>query len=255
MESHMFECVNQAAVHEELEDESRRLCDVRPFLPVLKLVTRTCGRAERLLDSKIGVLIGKATTCSREVKESSSLMPISFSFTINIFCLFLAHRAPGSQPEGRRTLPMRFPGSGGAPRRRVVSPFCQHAEPYCYPYQPTACTSPRPAQLAPLSSLSHAIRSRPAGYLRPPPPLFLRLNSSPTPHPGTLSAEQPAFEPALTIPASLAIRGARSPAVPPGGRPHHRPCPGVPPRPPALPRSPAAVRSPTTAASAPRSVP
>ncbi|KAG7268822.1 hypothetical protein CRUP_003706 [Coryphaenoides rupestris] len=59
MESHMFECVNQAAVHEELEDESRRLCDVRPFLPVLKLVTRTCGRAERLLDSKIGVLIGK----------------------------------------------------------------------------------------------------------------------------------------------------------------------------------------------------
>uniref|UniRef100_A0A3Q4G4B7 phosphatidylinositol-4,5-bisphosphate 3-kinase n=1 Tax=Neolamprologus brichardi TaxID=32507 RepID=A0A3Q4G4B7_NEOBR len=59
MESHMFECVNQAAVHEELEDETRRLCDVRPFLPVLKLVIRNCGRAERLLDSKIGVLIGK----------------------------------------------------------------------------------------------------------------------------------------------------------------------------------------------------
>ncbi|XP_077063714.1 phosphatidylinositol 4,5-bisphosphate 3-kinase catalytic subunit beta isoform isoform X2 [Siphateles boraxobius] len=59
MEGHMFECVNQAAVHEELEDETRRLCDVRPFLPVLKLITRNCGRAERLLDSKIGVLIGK----------------------------------------------------------------------------------------------------------------------------------------------------------------------------------------------------
>lgn len=59
MESHMFECVNQAAVHEELEDETRRLCDIRPFLPVLKLVTRNCGRTERLLDSKIGVLIGK----------------------------------------------------------------------------------------------------------------------------------------------------------------------------------------------------
>lgn len=55
----MFECVNQAAVHEELEDETRRLCDIRPFLPVLKLVTRNCGGAERLLDSKIGVLIGK----------------------------------------------------------------------------------------------------------------------------------------------------------------------------------------------------
>lgn len=64
MESHMFECVNQAAVHEELEDETRRLCDVRPFLPVLKLVTRNCGRAERLLDSKIGVLIGKGNAAS-----------------------------------------------------------------------------------------------------------------------------------------------------------------------------------------------
>lgn len=61
----MFECVNQAAVHEELEDETRRLCDVRPFLPVLKLVTRNCGRAERLLDSKIGVLIGKGKTLLR----------------------------------------------------------------------------------------------------------------------------------------------------------------------------------------------
>uniref|UniRef100_A0A3P8PMW8 phosphatidylinositol-4,5-bisphosphate 3-kinase n=1 Tax=Astatotilapia calliptera TaxID=8154 RepID=A0A3P8PMW8_ASTCA len=79
MESHMFECVNQAAVHEELEDETRRLCDVRPFLPVLKLVMRNCGRAERLLDSKIGVLIGKGlheldALNDQEVKDFRSKM-------------------------------------------------------------------------------------------------------------------------------------------------------------------------------------
>ncbi|CAL1571661.1 unnamed protein product [Knipowitschia caucasica] len=79
MESHMFECVNQAAVHEELEDETRRLCDVRPFLPVLKLITRNCGRAERLLDSKIGVLIGKGlheldAINDQEVKDFRSKM-------------------------------------------------------------------------------------------------------------------------------------------------------------------------------------
>ncbi|XP_073338423.1 phosphatidylinositol 4,5-bisphosphate 3-kinase catalytic subunit beta isoform [Pagrus major] len=79
MESHMFECVNQAAVHEELEDETRRLCDIRPFLPVLKLVTRNCGRAERLLDSKIGVLIGKGLheldgINDQEVKDFRSKM-------------------------------------------------------------------------------------------------------------------------------------------------------------------------------------
>ncbi|KAG2462303.1 PK3CB kinase, partial [Polypterus senegalus] len=59
MEEYMFECVNQTSVHEELEDESRRLCDIRLFLPVFRLVTRNCGRTERLLESKIGVLIGK----------------------------------------------------------------------------------------------------------------------------------------------------------------------------------------------------
>uniref|UniRef100_A0A8C2Z512 phosphatidylinositol-4,5-bisphosphate 3-kinase n=1 Tax=Cyclopterus lumpus TaxID=8103 RepID=A0A8C2Z512_CYCLU len=79
MESHMFECVNQAAVHEELEDETRRLCDIRPFLPVLKLVTRNCGRAERLLDSKIGVLISKGlheldAINDQEVKDFRSKM-------------------------------------------------------------------------------------------------------------------------------------------------------------------------------------
>uniref|UniRef100_A0A8D1EM33 phosphatidylinositol-4,5-bisphosphate 3-kinase n=1 Tax=Sus scrofa TaxID=9823 RepID=A0A8D1EM33_PIG len=58
IDSYMFACVNQTAVYEELEDETRRLCDVRPFLPVLKLVTRSCDPGEKL-DSKIGVLIGR----------------------------------------------------------------------------------------------------------------------------------------------------------------------------------------------------
>uniref|UniRef100_A0A674P960 phosphatidylinositol-4,5-bisphosphate 3-kinase n=1 Tax=Takifugu rubripes TaxID=31033 RepID=A0A674P960_TAKRU len=79
MESHMFECVNQAAVHEELEDETRRLCDIRPFLPVLKLVTRNCGRGERLLDSKIGVLIGKG--------EVAFTAHTSTIFFLHVVCL------------------------------------------------------------------------------------------------------------------------------------------------------------------------
>ena len=61
IDSYMFACVNQTAVYEELEDETRRLCDVRPSLPVLKLVTRSCDPAEKL-DSKIGVLIGKGNS-------------------------------------------------------------------------------------------------------------------------------------------------------------------------------------------------
>lgn len=72
IDSYMFACVNQTAVYEELEDETRRLCDVRPFLPVLKLVTRSCDPAEKL-DSKIGVLIGKGKRFPYEFSALSLL--------------------------------------------------------------------------------------------------------------------------------------------------------------------------------------
>lgn len=76
IDSYMFSCVNQTAVHEELEDETRRLCDVRPFLPVLKLVTRNCDPGEKL-DSKIGVLIGKG-----------NYIPFSLYFFLGNFVLW-----------------------------------------------------------------------------------------------------------------------------------------------------------------------
>ncbi|XP_052547410.1 phosphatidylinositol 4,5-bisphosphate 3-kinase catalytic subunit delta isoform isoform X2 [Tympanuchus pallidicinctus] len=39
-EAYVFTCINQTAEQQELEDEQRRLCDIQPFLPVLRLVAR-----------------------------------------------------------------------------------------------------------------------------------------------------------------------------------------------------------------------
>ncbi|KAG8142360.1 hypothetical protein E2320_006288 [Naja naja] len=50
---------NAPAELQELEDEQRRLCDVQPFLPVLRLVAREGDRAKKLLNSQISLLIGK----------------------------------------------------------------------------------------------------------------------------------------------------------------------------------------------------
>lgn len=58
-DSYVFTCINQAAEQQELEDEQRRLCDVQPFLPVLRLVAREGDRAKKLLNSQISLLIGK----------------------------------------------------------------------------------------------------------------------------------------------------------------------------------------------------
>ena len=42
-----------------MRDETRRLCDVRPFCLVLKVIEREGIKSDRSLDSQIGLLIGK----------------------------------------------------------------------------------------------------------------------------------------------------------------------------------------------------
>ncbi|KAM5126118.1 phosphatidylinositol 4,5-bisphosphate 3-kinase catalytic subunit delta isoform-like isoform 3-T3 [Callospermophilus lateralis] len=58
-EAYVFTCVNQTAEQQELEDEQQRLCDVRPFLPMLRLVTCEGDCMEKLINSQISLLIGK----------------------------------------------------------------------------------------------------------------------------------------------------------------------------------------------------
>lgn len=60
-EAYVFTCVNQTAEQQELEDEQRRLCDIQPFLPVLRLVAREGDRVKKLTNSQISLLIGKGT--------------------------------------------------------------------------------------------------------------------------------------------------------------------------------------------------
>lgn len=58
-QSYIFSCVNSNAESEELRDESRRLCDVKPFCSILKLIEKDDVKIDRNLDSQIGLLIGK----------------------------------------------------------------------------------------------------------------------------------------------------------------------------------------------------
>ncbi|XP_048097198.1 phosphatidylinositol 4,5-bisphosphate 3-kinase catalytic subunit delta isoform isoform X1 [Alosa alosa] len=80
---YVFTCINITAEREDLEDEQRRLCDVRPFLPILRLVAREGDRVEKLINAQISLLIGKGlhefeTQKNHEVKE--------FRTKIRTFC-------------------------------------------------------------------------------------------------------------------------------------------------------------------------
>ncbi|XP_062282645.1 phosphatidylinositol 4,5-bisphosphate 3-kinase catalytic subunit delta isoform [Scomber scombrus] len=58
-DAYVFTCINETAEREELEEESRRLSDVRPFMCVLRLVAREGDRVEKLTNTQISLLIGK----------------------------------------------------------------------------------------------------------------------------------------------------------------------------------------------------
>ncbi|XP_036147909.1 phosphatidylinositol 4,5-bisphosphate 3-kinase catalytic subunit beta isoform [Monomorium pharaonis] len=57
--SYVFSYINSNAEVEEVEDETRRLCDITPFCSILKVIERESIKSDKNLDSIIGRLIGK----------------------------------------------------------------------------------------------------------------------------------------------------------------------------------------------------
>lgn len=68
--SYVFSCINANAEAEELRDETRRLCDIKPFCSVLKVIEREVVKSEKNLDSQIGLLIGKGLHDFTTLKNS-----------------------------------------------------------------------------------------------------------------------------------------------------------------------------------------
>ncbi|KAK3518838.1 hypothetical protein QTP70_014998 [Hemibagrus guttatus] len=78
-DAYVFTCINRTAEREDLEDEQRRLCEVRPFLPVFRLVAREGDRVEKLINTQISLLLGKGlhefdTQKNHEVNEFRAKM-------------------------------------------------------------------------------------------------------------------------------------------------------------------------------------
>lgn len=59
MSVYILMCINSMAELEEISDESRRLCDIRPTGAVLKITECVGDKADHSLNVQIGHLIGK----------------------------------------------------------------------------------------------------------------------------------------------------------------------------------------------------
>lgn len=91
-DAYVFTCINRTAEREDLEDEQRRLCEVRPFLPVFRLVAREGDRVEKLINTQISLLLGKGLLF--DLPASCSSLPA---------CSVVLWGSEGSQSVGRHT--------------------------------------------------------------------------------------------------------------------------------------------------------
>ncbi|XP_077399453.1 phosphatidylinositol 4,5-bisphosphate 3-kinase catalytic subunit delta isoform [Vanacampus margaritifer] len=82
-DAYVFTCIKQTGEREELEEESRRISDVRPFMGVLRLVAREGDRVEKLTNSQISFLIGKGL---HEFEAQKNHEVSEFRTKIRAFC-------------------------------------------------------------------------------------------------------------------------------------------------------------------------
>jgi len=67
--SYIFISITHDAEHEEFYDESRRLCDLRLFHPILKVIEPQGNKFEKILNSEIGLAVGVAVHEFDEMKD------------------------------------------------------------------------------------------------------------------------------------------------------------------------------------------
>jgi phosphatidylinositol-4,5-bisphosphate 3-kinase len=72
IKSYTFVSVVQDGEREEFYDENRRLCDLRMFRPVLKLVEDNCDKTEKIISSKISQCLGLICRFLTQLRPSSS---------------------------------------------------------------------------------------------------------------------------------------------------------------------------------------
>lgn len=82
-DSYIFVAITQDAEREEFYDETRRLCDLRLFQPILKVMEPLGNREEKMLNYEIGMLIGMPVN---EFNENKDLEVITFRRNILRTC-------------------------------------------------------------------------------------------------------------------------------------------------------------------------
>ncbi|XP_075746884.1 phosphatidylinositol 4,5-bisphosphate 3-kinase catalytic subunit beta isoform-like isoform X2 [Rhipicephalus microplus] len=87
-DAYVFTCVSErTSEREEFTDEERRLCDVRPFQALLKLVDRRADKTDRAINTQIGLLIGRGVN-SFEALQSAEVN--DFRRNMRAFCSAIA---------------------------------------------------------------------------------------------------------------------------------------------------------------------
>ena len=86
---YIFQCINQSAEQEELLDGNRKLCDVKPFWPMLRVIRKASDVEEKVLNSKIGLLIGKSKFSWKRMTLMDDIVCLFVCWGVSLLvCLF-----------------------------------------------------------------------------------------------------------------------------------------------------------------------
>ena len=93
---YIFVSVTQDSKVEEFYDESRRLCDLRLFQPILKLIEPEGNKEEKILSSEISLAIGKPL---HELDSIKNAEVIEFRRTIQNVCRDIVDKRESLLPQ------------------------------------------------------------------------------------------------------------------------------------------------------------
>lgn len=67
--AYLFSCVNILTAEQEIFEDDKKICEIRPFFQLLRLIEKQDDRTEKQLNAQIGFLIGKGNSpCLFELK-------------------------------------------------------------------------------------------------------------------------------------------------------------------------------------------
>ena len=113
---YVLSCIDRYGGIEELIDEDRSIYDVQPFKPYFKIVEKQGDDVEKLVNSKISMLIGKSVTEFESLERDEEIRAFRRKFRMLCHQLYTSRRRASWEERAEYAYPPQFGESHECPK-------------------------------------------------------------------------------------------------------------------------------------------